>query len=192
MRVPMRRGGRTVLRSILPVTLLGGACVSPLRAQRATLHPGAPPETRQFEFMLGDWHGSITSRDSIGRETSVEIFWTGTYILDGWAIRTDWRIPLSSGAANHGSMLRAYDARQRRWHVAEFYTPGLELRTFTARVAGSEMIQLGETETASGRVMSRRTFFNITPDQYENRYEVSSDGGRTWREQSRSVVRRIR
>jgi len=153
--------------------------------------PSAPPETRQFEFMLGDWRGSIMSRDSVGRESSVEIFWTGTYILDGWAIRTDWRIPLTGGGANHGSMLRAYDARQRRWNVAEFYTPGLELRTFSAQATGGEVVQLGEHRGATGRVMTRRTFFNITPVRYENRYEVSTDDGRTWREQSRSVVQRV-
>lgn len=159
--------------------------------QRQSLHPDAPPETRQFEFMLGRWKGTITSVDRQGKTSTVEIFWDGQYILDGWALRTDWSIPLPEGRVNRGTMIRAFDPKQRRWAIAEVYTPSLELHTFTAEWTGGTMVQRGELETPEGQLLTRRTFFNITPDRYENRYEVSPDGGRTWREGSRSVLTRI-
>lgn len=173
------------------VGLMAVVTVHQLPPARQTIHPDAPPQTRQFEFMLGDWRGEITSRNDDGSTTHAEIFWEGRYILDGWAIRTDWRIPLAAGGANHGTMIRAFDRSADQWRVSEVYTPGLQLHTFTARMTGTEMVQLGEGTRGGQAVRTRRTFFNITPDVYENRYETSSDGGRTWTERSRSLVRRI-
>ncbi|MBX9599699.1 MAG: hypothetical protein K2X35_01800 [Bryobacteraceae bacterium] len=155
--------------------------------ERQTRNPEAPPETRQFEFMLGRWSGVSNSVDASGNRSTFEILWEGQYVLDGWAIRTDWRIPLPGGKINRGTMIRAFDPAAKEWNIAEFYTPGLALHTFRARQEGSTMVQRSE----EGGVLTRGTFYNITPDRYENRQEISRDGGKTWVQRSHSVVTRL-
>jgi len=171
---------------LLPVFPIAPASA---RAQGETTHPNpdAPREVRQYEFMLGDWVGERYDRTSSGDRRSASIRWHGTYILDGWAFRTDWEQTNQDGSAQRGTMIRTFDQRYHAWRIAETYSANPHLDVFDGKVLGDSLVQSSEHDTPTGPVKARRVYFNISAKGFEDRIENSRDGGKTWQLQFRET-----
>lgn len=163
-------------------------------AQGETSRPNsaAPSEVRQYAFMIGDWVGRRINSTPLGEKPAGAIAWHGTYILDGWAVRTDWESHGADGVDQRGTMLRTFDPSQRIWFIAETYSLHPRLDVFNGRAEGDSVIQWSNHETTSGRVLARRVYWHIQPNAFEDRVEVSRDSGRTWMPQFREVFARAR
>jgi hypothetical protein len=143
-------------------------------------NPAAPSEVNQYAFMLGDWTGRRL-------DNGTTIRWHGTYILDGWAVRTDWENRYANGTVQRGTMIRTFDPQRDQWRIAETYSLHPRLDVFTGRSYGDSLIQSAIPAGQEDRRRARRVYFNIRPAAFEDRVEVSFDGGQNWTLQFRET-----
>ena len=187
MRFPLHRWLTPALWSVL---LLSGGFASHAE-DHGTPHPEAPPELRQFEFLIGPWNCEVDWLRQDGIRAQGQATWTGYWILDGRAIRDDFRGGFTEGylattfrtwdAGAKGWRGHWIDVRAGRWSrplVEEEADKGLRLRTSnTFRNADGEPID----------VEMRYHFHEIAARKFSWRQDTSLDGGKTWQEATTKI-----
>jgi hypothetical protein len=142
--------------------------------------------------MLGDWIGQRIDYGASGEVPGGTILWHGTYILDGWAVRTDWESHPPGATVQRGTMLRTFDQRRHEWRIAETYSLHPRLDVFNGWAIGDSLIQSSVHDTPTGRLLARRVYFRIQANHFEDRVETSMDGGRTWTHEFRESFERAK
>lgn len=137
-----------------------------------------PPESRQFDFWLGEWDVNLRIRqDDLSWQDSVQAQAHVFPILDGKAVLELW----SSGPIK-GYSLRYFDVERGEW-VLWLNWPG-ENRSGSSSLGGTFRHGRGEFFSTSQRngteTISRYTFSDITPDSLRWDDAFSGDGGATW------------
>jgi hypothetical protein len=141
-----------------------------------TRNPNAPPETAQYDFVIGDWEVVINFRDGGGNDTTYNARWHNSWIVGGYAVMQEWRGPYASG-----SEVRIYNAQAGEWEGFNVYNGWGAPKRATAHFADGEMVVMIEPVTdASGTFINRETYTNIADDRWEMYSERSYDGGETW------------
>ena len=154
-------------------------------------HPEAPAELLQFGFLIGPWDCEVDWLRQDGTRAQGKATWTGHWILDGRAIRDDFRGGFAEGylattfrtwdAGAKGWRGHWVDARAGRWSrplVQEEAGQGLRLRTSnTFRNAGGEAVE----------VEMRYHFHEIAKRKFSWRQDTSLDGGKTWQEATTKI-----
>ncbi|HSM35152.1 MAG TPA: hypothetical protein VK837_02035 [Longimicrobiales bacterium] len=137
----------TVVASV--VLLGGGLAATPLPAQLAdntttracepgALHPDAPLETRQFDFLIGRYEMSLHAwtGDGWSPPRPVGALWEGWYGLDGRVIVDEWfdldtrndRPPV------RGVNVRIFDPNEELWKMMWIAEPGYQVQDLRAEV----------------------------------------------------------
>jgi hypothetical protein len=156
------------------VLLLLSVLVMPANAQQAdgaSPHRScSAPEHRQFDFWVGDWDVTNPAGKPAGHNRIEPI-------LGGCALRETW----AGAGGSHGTSYNAWDRQRRRWHQTWVDDDGLVLR-LDGGFEGGRMVLQGETVDSSGAtVRNRITWQETAPGAVRQLWEVSSDGGETWR-----------
>ncbi|HYD53669.1 MAG TPA: hypothetical protein VEA99_13625 [Gemmatimonadaceae bacterium] len=121
-------------------------------------------EHRAFDFWIGEWR--VTNpRGAVAGQSSI------TAILDGCAIREEWR---GAGGSN-GTSLNFYDRARGAWTQTWIDNTGQPLRLVGGVRAGRMVLEAG-----SGADLQRITWTPIVRDSVRQRWERSTDGGRSW------------
>ena len=82
---------KRVLNPLLTGLALTALIAAPSVASSAGPNPKAPPETAQFDFLVGDWECVIKTMKPDGSGYHARgATWRAEYILDGWAIQDWW------------------------------------------------------------------------------------------------------
>ena len=146
------------------------------------LNPDAPPETEQFAFMVGDWDCTIRRMGPDGQYAEARARWTGFFILDGYAIQDDWKVPQPDGTwRTTGFNVRHFDAKKGRWMCRWLSQPALTWVQYEAWQEGETMIMLGGAgQDPRGPYIDRNTFSNIAAEVFSWKKDRSYDGGKTW------------
>ena len=128
----------TLLVLFFAPLLASAAETGPVRCDKTQLHPSAPLETRQFEFLVGDfainlhaWQGGAWTPP---RPTKAR--WNGWYGLNGMAIVDEWYDPEPAIDPNggRGINVRMYDPDEGLWKMMWISTSGKQVTDLRAQV----------------------------------------------------------
>jgi len=134
------------------------------------LNPKAPPETKQFSFLIGEFD----CEDRIYSSRNKKWFKMNTvrkaeYVLNGHVIQDKNWTPLSNT-----SNMRAYDPKTKQWYVTYFKTP-YSSAVWKGGMKGKSIVLI----QARGKTTSRLSFFDIEKDRYSWKAENVTDGKTT-------------
>lgn len=138
-------------------------------------NPSAPPELRQFDFMIGEFDCVDEIRGADGAWQRTDAIWNASYFLNGYGIQdVYWCDTFAT------SNVRIYDPATGAWRVNFFRAPS------TAVGAGQWVGEEHVGEQGRRLVMwsgspdrkngSRLTFFDITDDGFRWHSESLRDG----------------
>jgi hypothetical protein len=109
--------------------------------------------------------------------------WTGTYTLNGWAIQDYWIGHTPDGKEKHGTNIRTFNPKTRKWDNQWVASGSLQWVYFEAEKVGEAMVMIGGKGTdPNGDYVDRNTFYEITTDRWRWRKDRSYDGGKSWTE----------
>lgn len=149
-----------------------------------TRNPNAPPETAQYDFVIGDWDVVINFRNTDGTAFTYNARWHNTWIVDGYAVMQEWRGPYASG-----SEVRIYSPQDGHWLGFNVYNAWGTPKAVTASFANGEMVVMVDPVTdETGTFINRETYSNITEDRWEMHSDRSNDGGETWQQGAYDLV----
>lgn len=148
-------------------------------------NPHAPPELSLFAFLTGKWRGEARLKREDGAWDSLQAFWEGNYILDGYAIADEYRMLTPSGELLVlGMNFRCYDAAKKAWNLkwlnalAGTWTD-LGPEELGGVLADGEAISYRMKEPVAHHAWTRATYTGISADRFTWRGERSDDG-KTW------------
>jgi hypothetical protein len=149
--------------------ILGGLCVPlPVLGQTAC----TAEAHRAFDFWVGAWRVEAANGTLAGHNTI-------SSILGGCVLHEVYTTP----RGYEGESLNMYDASRDMWHQTWVDNSGLLLR-LQGGFDGSRMVMQGETLDADARSILNRITWSIAdgdPNRVRQLWEISSDGGSTWR-----------
>jgi hypothetical protein len=143
----------------------------PLSAQTPGAPPVLPPESRQFDFWIGEW--DVTTPDGKPAGSSrIERIANGAGLLENW---TGYPAP----TGGNGKSLNAYNAAKKQWQQFWVGNGGGVLELAGGLVEGN-MVLAGEHEVR-GRHLIEKISWTPNPDgSVRQHWEQSRDDGKTW------------
>lgn len=168
------------LQRILPVLVLVFAG-NVFAKDYGSLNPLAPEETRQYEFIIGNWHCDTRFMDAEGNYHEREARWEGFYMLDGWAIKDIWHSTLPNGHPFQGINIRSFNPATKKWDNRWLPQFSLAWKYYESEMVGDTMVMTGGAGSdARGDFIERNTFYEIEADSWKWRKDRSYDNGETW------------
>jgi len=155
---------------------------------------GAPAESAQFDFLLGDWEARTTRYRPDGSEiASYGGVWRARPLHDARMILDEFIARLDDGSElSYMATLRTFATATQRWEMTFLIAHQPQLITsFSGVFANGEMRLDGAGRTLAGDpVRARVRFFDITPASFEWENRVSLDDGASWYRDSAISARR--
>jgi hypothetical protein len=156
------------------------AISSRAQSDYGTLNPAAPPETAQYSFIIGKWDCKTKFLTQSGEYSEGHATWTGSYILDGWAIQDLWASDRENGTY-YGLNIRSFNPKEGKWDNRWIAQGNLQWKYFQSEMVDDTMVMTGgEGTDQRGDFVDRNTFYEITEDSWRWRKDRSWDGGETW------------
>jgi len=149
--------------------------------------PDRAEKMKLYSWLIGSWALDVTETRADGTQRRAPGEWHFAWVLEGRAIQDVWIFPgRRAGRAGdpvqklnyYGTTLRVYDPGIDAWHiqwtdpVAQIYVSQI------GRKQGDRIVQEGRLSSGE---MIRWSFFEITPNSFKWKSELSSDEGVTWR-----------
>jgi len=152
----------------------------------ATTASVAPSETRQFDFLLGQWELVVHPKVS-GLAAMIhgapKLLGTWKAWRAGADIEDEIRIVDGSGnplSSNHS--LRTWDATQNRWRISGRDSSKGRTSEATGQWQGGEMHLDGQFTDGDGKTLTRTRYYDISSDSFQMSQDRSNDNGQTWEE----------
>jgi len=149
----------------------------------------SPAESRQFDFMLGQWtidvHPKVSGLVAMIHGTPKLIgTWRAKRSANGLGIEDESRI--IDGSGNPVSVMRSqrtWVAADKRWKISGLDTLRKRNSSATGRWTGSEMQVIGSYVDEDGTPTRTRTrYCQITPNSFRMIQDRSTDNGKSWDE----------
>lgn len=145
---------------------------------------GAPPETEEFAFLIGDWDARTTRYNPDG-SVAIEhrADWHAEWRHGRRIIFDDYVAYLPDGQAiGSFATLRTYSEATSQWEMTFLVALQRQLvASFTGKRVGDEMhLEASGTDLEGKPVSARVRFYHIGADRFEWDQELSVDGGQTW------------
>jgi len=156
-----------------------------LEAQGPAADRGANMEL--YGWLIGSWDLEVSEYPEGAPPRHRPGEWHFGWVLEGRAIQDVWIVPrrgalrtgdAAANANRYGTTLRTYDPRIDAWHIQWTDPVSQTYLAMIGRRHGADIVQLGE---AAGGITVRWGFYEITPQSYLWRGELSADGGQSWR-----------
>ncbi|MBK6489651.1 MAG: hypothetical protein IPF98_22980 [Gemmatimonadetes bacterium] len=129
------------------------------------------PSHRAFDFWLGEWEVR-TPQGAVAGTSRI------TSILDGCVIHEAW----SGTGGSVGESFNIFDATAKRWHQTWVDNQGMLAQFDGARAPDGAMVMEGPARGPAGEpARSRMSFTPLTDGRVRQLWELSIDGGTTWR-----------
>lgn len=169
------------------VIALAGALVAPAAHAQGTR--SAPPESAQFDFLVGHWELEVVPKVSglaamVHGSPRLVGTWKAWRAFDGLGVDDEFRVTDASGNPMALSRtLRVFDPKSRQWLLETLDAYGARFTAGTARWEGGEMRLQGSGVHPDGRpYVSRSRFFEIGPERFRMEQDRSFDNGASWDE----------
>jgi hypothetical protein len=130
------------------------------------------PESRQFDFWVGDWEVHDNARNQIVVGAShVERILNQCVIFENW----------TGGFGGSGKSFNAWNAELGCWQQNWMDDTGGVTNFTDGHYEDGRLVFMADKKGPAGQaVKNRLTFFNLGPDQVRQFSEQSTDGGATW------------
>lgn len=142
------------------------------RARRNSTPCRFTPESRQFDFWIGEW--DVFDRANPGRlvgTSSVQLVLGDCVVFENW----------TSALGGSGKSFNVFKQDTGRWQQNWVDDKGGVIDFFDGRLQDGAMQFQALTRNRDGSERRRRlTFFDLSPDQVRQYSEASTDGGKTW------------
>ena len=145
------------------------------------IHPKAPAELSQFEFLKGKWDVDTRWKKKDGTHTDYKATFTCSWVVGGTVFQQEWKGPYTTGRE-----FRRYNAKKGKWEGYNIYMGNGWVPTECVFKNG-QMIVFIHVDDQRGKFLARETYFNITENSWEMKSERSSDDGKTWEEGNYSL-----
>ncbi len=123
------------------------------------LNPNAPPETKQFAFMIGEFDcADEIFNGQTNRWIKFTAIWNAKYFLNGRGILDQYWSPQFST-----SNIRIFDAKAKKWKVTFFQMPGYSSGVWSGIKEGENLV-MRQGDDKQG---SRLTFHNIGKEGFD-------------------------
>jgi hypothetical protein len=156
---------------------------------------GAPPESQQFDFLIGDWTVAATRYKEDGSTLlQYKATWNAKYLNERRMIVDDFKAYAPTGQAISSYVtLRTYSESTRRWEMAGLAAlqPAVSADWFGEWEDGEMRMSATGKDPAGNVVRSRIRFFHIAQDSFEWESEVSRDDGKTWSKTAMLLASRV-
>jgi len=155
---------------------------------------GAPPESRQFDFLIGEWDVDVTRYQGDGSVLMRHrAGWSAKYLNEGRMIIDDFkpRAPTGQDVASIVT-LRTYSVTMRRWEMT-FLTalePAMNAEFHGEYKDGEMLLEASGRNQAGNMIKNRIRFFDIEPDSFNWESRISQDDGKTWNRMVTLTARR--
>lgn len=145
-----------------------------LHAAAQQPQPGCDsPESKQFDFWLGEWDLSYKGPDGKVAHSRNRI----TRILDGCSVLEEFTG--APGVPLNGRSYSTYDRNAQRWKQTWVDNMGSYL-DFVGGLADDRMILMRDAQRQGRRFKQRMVWQDIRPDALKWLWQRSDDGGDTW------------
>ena len=138
----------------------------------ARVNPGAPPETAQYGFMVGEFDCAITYKSYQDGEWVVSrtgrASWDARYIMNGHAILDEFRD--ENGDTNVD--VRVFDAENKHWLVHYTTANPAAGQIHQANEVDGKMVMLSPREANGFAYTERISFEPQGPDSYRWTQEI--------------------
>jgi hypothetical protein len=142
------------------------------------------PESRQFEFLIGEWDVAASRYKPDG---SVLLHYQGTwsarYLNEGRMVLDDFKALAPSGEEVSSYVtLRTYSEVTHRWEMSGLAAlqPAVAVEWHGEWKDGEMRIDAFGTDPKGGPVRNRIRFFLIERDRFSWDSNISLDDGKTW------------
>jgi len=145
---------------------------------------GAPPQSQQFEFLIGDWTVAATRYTEDGSTLlQYKATWSAKYLNEGRMIVDDFKAYAPTGQAVSSYVtLRTYSETNHRWEMTGLAAlqPAVNAEWFGEWKDGEMSMNATGWDPAGNVVRTKIRFFNIARNSFEWDSQVSLDEGKTW------------
>ncbi len=139
-----------------------GAQVKPAKAC-------ARPESRQFDFWIGEW--TVTSGGQVVGSNTI------TPIMDGCVLQENW----VGASGNKGSSFNYYNPNTKKWNQYWVYQNGTPLPLLVGGYKDGKMVLTGRGTARDGKpVLHRITWHNNGDGTVRQHWQTSKDEGKSW------------
>lgn len=137
------------------------------------------PETRQFDFWIGDW--DVTPWQ---QPPGPNVMYLGSNrveaILEHCVLLENWVAGPRGGNGGAGKSINFWDTNRRQWRQVWVADGGSSLDYAGSFTDGAMRFEGWTLAPNGGRVLQRLTFFPVSKDTVRQLFETSSDSGKTW------------
>jgi len=142
------------------------------RADRNARPCAFTPESRQFDFWIGDWevHDNQRGHAVVGA-SHVDLILGECVIFENW----------SGGFGGHGKSLNAWNRACGCWQQSWMDDAGTVTLYSDGHLVNDAMVLVADKDRPAAQGgMRRLSFFKLGKDRVRQLAESSTDGGRTW------------
>jgi len=165
-----------------------------LPADAARYLQGAPEQSHQFDFLIGQWDVSATR---YGADGSVQwvypASWCAQHVNDGRMVMDEFRAQLPDGREIACYVtLRTYCDTLQRWELTGLASlqPAAQAQWHGQHVDGDMLLEAAAKDAQGQSILSKIRFFDIQPDAFQWENRVSHDEGKSWLLSASLVARR--
>ena len=145
---------------------------------------GATAESRQFDFLVGDWDVQATRFKEDGSTLfQYKAAWNAKLLNDGRMLMDDFKALSPTGQPVSSFVtLRTYSAITRRWEITGLgaFQP-TTISEWYGHSQSAEMLLFAKGKAPNGAfVQTRIRFFDIKANSFSWETHLSSDDGKIW------------
>jgi hypothetical protein len=145
---------------------------------------GASPESRQFDFLIGEWDVDATRFKEDGTVLmQYKARWSAQYLNEGRMVMDDFKAVLPTGQAISSYVtLRTYSELTQRWEMAGLAAlqPAVSADWYGEWMNGEMQIDAVAKGPDGKPFRNKIRFFNIEVTGFTWQSTISHDDGITW------------
>ncbi|MBI1890590.1 MAG: hypothetical protein HYS18_08090 [Burkholderiales bacterium] len=155
---------------------------------------GPPEESRQFDFLIGDWD-VIGSRYKENGDVLMQYMamWSARYLNQGRIVMDDFKAYAPTGQEISSMVtLRTYCETTRRWEITGLaaHQPAWNAEWHGQWLDGEMLLDACGKASSGVVVKNRIRFFDIEEKQFRWESRMSFDEGKTWIKSASLVAKR--
>ena len=145
---------------------------------------GAPPESQQFDFLVGDWEVNATRFKEDGTPLfQYKASWNAVQLNGGRMIMDDFKALAPTGQPISSYVtLRTYSEVTHRWEMTglQALQPSGSTEWHGASKDGEMLLNVIGRDPAGNIVKTKIRFFDISKNSFSWESSTSRDDGNTW------------